>query len=175
MSERQIDPVFRPEKIDPSAFVADNVTICGDVTIGESSSVWFGSVVRGDTEFVRIGKRTNIQDLSLLHTDHDAPCQIGDDVTVGHSAVVHGATVEDGALIGIRAVVLSRAKIGAGAIVAAGAVVTEGAVIPPGKLAVGVPAKVIADVTPEQRQRLIETAQHYVDSAAVYKAAKTEA
>ncbi|GAA4443456.1 gamma carbonic anhydrase family protein [Novipirellula rosea] len=172
MSDRRIDPVFRPDQIDASAFVADNVTIYGDVTIGESSSVWFGSVVRGDTEFVKIGDRTNIQDLSLLHTDHGSPCVIGDDVTVGHSAVVHGAVVEDGALIGIRAVVLSRAKIGAGAIIGAGAVVTEGTVIPAGKLAVGVPARVIADVSEEQRKRLIETAKHYVHSASVYKAAR---
>ena len=150
-------------------FIAGNATVRGSVTIGERSSIWFGAVVRGDTEVVEIGCRTNVQDLAVLHADPGYPCQLGDDVTVGHSAVVHGAIVESGALIGIRAVVLNGAKIGTGAIVGAGAVVTEGMEVPAGHLAVGVPAKVIRELTSEDSERLTRTAGHYVFAAQAYR------
>ncbi len=165
------DAKHHADLVDPSAFIADNATVLGDVTIGERSSVWFGAVVRGDTEAVRIGQRTNIQDLCVLHADPGFPCEIGDDVTIGHSAVVHGATIEDGALIGIRAVVLNGAKVCEGALVGAGAIVTEGAVIPAGHLAVGVPAKVVRELSAEQIERMKHGAKHYASAIDAYRAA----
>lgn len=169
MSDRPIDASFHAELIEEDVFIAANATVIGQVKIGSCSSVWFGTVIRGDTTEVEIGERTNVQDLSLLHADPGFPCRIGNDVTIGHAAVVHGATVEDGAMIGIRAVVLNGARIGAGAIVGAGAVVTEGAVVPPGHLAVGVPAKVIRELSAENIERARHAAAHYVQAAAAYK------
>lgn len=160
---------FHPELIDESVFVADNATIRGDVSIGAESSVWFGAVLRGDTEKVHIGRRTNVQDLSVIHADPGKPCHIGDDVTIGHAAVVHGAQVGDGAMIGIRAVVLNGAEIGAGAIIGAGAVVTEGQQIPGGCLAVGIPAKVVRELSESDRQRTRRAAAHYVKAAKEYR------
>ena len=149
MTDSQIDASFHPELISDDVFVAGSATICGQVQIAAGASVWFGAVIRGDTERVEIGDRSNIQDLAVLHADPGHPCRIGQEVTIGHAAVVHGATVGDGAMIGIRAVVLNGATIGEGAIVGAGAVVTEGCQIPARHLAVGVPAKVIRELTDE--------------------------
>ena len=169
MNKRDLQTSFRPELIAEDVFVAANATVRGSVAIGEQASVWFGAVVRGDTEAVEIGCRSNVQDLAVLHADPGYPCRLGDEVTVGHAAVVHGATVESGALIGIRAVVLNGAKIGAGAIVGAGAVVTEGMEVPAGHLAVGVPAKVVRELTAADSERLARTAQHYVLAAQAYR------
>ncbi|TWU60501.1 2,3,4,5-tetrahydropyridine-2,6-dicarboxylate N-acetyltransferase [Rubripirellula tenax] len=164
-----IDATFHPERVHKSVFIAKNATVIGDVTAGSGASIWFGAVVRGDTESVVIGERSNVQDLCVLHADPEYPCVIGDDVTIGHAAVVHGATIGDGAMIGIRAVVLNGAKVGAGAIVGAGAVVTEGMEIPPGHLAVGVPAKVIRELTPANIARAKHAADHYVAAANAYR------
>jgi carbonic anhydrase/acetyltransferase-like protein (isoleucine patch superfamily) len=169
MTDRNVDACFYPELIDEDAFVAGNATIRGQVRIARGSSVWFGTVIRGDTESVEIGERSNIQDLAVLHADPGLPCRIGAEVTVGHAAVVHGATVGDGAMIGIRAVVLNGATVGAGAIVGAGAVVTEGCEIPDGHLAVGVPAKVIRQLSDQDLERTKRTAGHYVQAAAKYR------
>lgn len=169
MTDRKVDSGFHLELIDQDAFVAGGATIRGNVRIASGSSVWFGTVIRGDTECVEIGQRSNIQDLCVLHADPGFPCRIGDDVTVGHAAVVHGATVGHGAMIGIRAVVLNGATIGAGAIVGAGAVVTEQAEIPDGHLAVGVPAKVIRELSDSEIERTKRTAAHYVQAAAKYR------
>jgi carbonic anhydrase/acetyltransferase-like protein (isoleucine patch superfamily) len=167
---RHIDPGNYPELIDPSAFVAENATLCGRVQLAAETSVWFGAVIRGDVEPVTIGARSNVQDLAVIHCDPGYPCEIGEDVTIGHAAVVHGAIVESGALIGIRAVVLNGARIGAGSIIGAGAVVTERAVIPPGSLVVGVPGKVLRPTSEQQREQILQNAAHYVLSAAQYKA-----
>lgn len=156
------------ELVDESAFLADNATVVGYVTIGAKSSVWFGAVIRGDSEAVTIGDRSNVQDLCVLHADPGSPCQIGDDVTIGHAAVVHGAKVENGAMIGIRAVILNGAVIGEGALVAAGALVTEGTHVPAGHLAVGVPAKVLKELSPEQKARVAHASEHYVQAAKQY-------
>ncbi|MAI70508.1 MAG: gamma carbonic anhydrase family protein [Rhodopirellula sp.] len=169
MNRREIQAGFQPDLIAEDVFIAGNATVRGSVTIGDRSSVWFGAVVRGDTEAVEIGCRSNVQDLAVLHADPGYPCRLGDDVTVGHSAVVHGAIVESGALIGIRAVVLNGAKIGTGAIVGAGAVVTEGMEVPAGHLAVGIPAKVIRRLTSEDSERLTRAAAHYVLAAESYR------
>ncbi|KLU03975.1 ferripyochelin-binding protein [Rhodopirellula islandica] len=155
--------------IDPSAFIAPNATVLGEVYIAEDVSIWFGAVMRGDTEKIVIGRQSNVQDQCVLHCDPGMPCVIGERVTVGHSAVVHGATVEDDALIGIGAIVLNGATIGKGAIVAAGALVTEGTVIPPGMLAVGTPAKPIKEVSESLLERSREGAQHYVRLGRLYR------
>jgi carbonic anhydrase/acetyltransferase-like protein (isoleucine patch superfamily) len=164
-----IDPQFHPELIDDLALVAAGVTVRGHVRVGAESSLWFGAVIRGDCERVEIGARTNVQDLAVIHSDPGFPCRIGDGVTIGHAAVVHGATVEGGAMIGMRAVVLNGAKIGAGALIAAGAVVTEGTEIPADTLAMGVPAKVIRPLNDDDRERIRHAAAHYVRAAAVYR------
>jgi carbonic anhydrase/acetyltransferase-like protein (isoleucine patch superfamily) len=169
MTDSRIDNHFHPELLSDDSFVAANATIRGQVRIGRDSSVWFGAVIRGDTEVVEIGERSNIQDLAVLHADPGFPCRIGNDVTVGHAAIVHGAVVGSGAMIGIRAVVLNGARVGAGAIIGAGAVVTEGCEIPEGHLAVGVPAKVIRKLTASDIERTRRAAQHYVDAAAAYR------
>lgn len=155
--------------IDASAFIAPNATVLGEVQIGAQASVWFGAVMRGDAERIEIGPRTNVQDQCVLHGDPGLPCLLGADVTVGHSAIVHGATVEDEALIGIGAIVLNGAHIGRGAIVAAGALVTEGTAIPAGMIAMGSPAKVIKPVGESLATRCRENTQHYVRLAARYK------
>ncbi len=166
---RHIDPGSYPDLIDPSAFVAEGAVIRGRVHLAAETSVWFGAVIRGDVEPVTIGARSNVQDLAVIHCDPGYPCEIGEDVTIGHAAVVHGAIVESGSLIGIRAVVLNGARIGAGSIIGAGAVVTERAEIPPGSLVVGVPAKVLRPTSEQQREQILQNAAHYVQSAAKYR------
>ncbi len=166
---KHLDTQFRPELTAPSAFIAAGATVLGDVTIGEESSVWFGAVVRGDCEAIRIGKRTNIQDQCVLHADPGFPCTLGDGVTVGHGAIVHGATVEDDVLIGMKAVVMNGAKIGHGSIVAVGAVVLEGTDIPPGSVVMGQPAKVKRPAEARDAVQIRHAAEHYVQAAKGYK------
>ncbi len=157
-------------KVDPSVFVADNATIIGDVTIGRDSSVWYGAVLRGDVEPITIGERTSVQDGCVLHTDPGFPVIVGSGVTVGHGAIVHGAVVEDDVIVSMGAVILSGARIGSGCIVGAGAVVTEGTTILPNSLVLGVPAKAVKSLTPEQARRIKESAEHYVRYAKEHKA-----
>ncbi len=159
------DFVHRPHQIESTTFVAHNATILGDVTIGVESSIWFGTVIRGDVERIAIGERTNIQDLCLLHADPGFPCLIGDCVTVGHGAIIHGAIVEDEALVGIRAVVLNGARIGRGSIVGAGALVPENFEVPPDTLVVGVPARFVRATTLADRQRAKQACENYVAAA----------
>ena len=169
MTDPDVDADFHPELIDDDVFIALGATIRGQVKIAAGGSVWFGAVIRGDTERVDIGARSNVQDLAVLHADPGHPCQIGTDVTIGHAAVVHGASVGDGAMIGIRAVVLNGATVGAGAIIGAGAVVTEGCEIPARTLSVGVPAKVIRELTDKDVARTVHAAAHYVRAAAEFR------
>lgn len=133
-------------QIDPNAFVAPTAVVLGDVRVGKYASIWPGAVARGDMAYISIGECSNVQDLACLHVADDAPCIIGDYVTIGHGACVHACTVEDHVLIGINASVLTGAKIGRGSIIAAGAVVLENQVIPPNSLVVGVPGKVKATI-----------------------------
>ncbi len=153
-----------------SAWVADSAQVMGRVALAEDSSVWFGTVIRGDTESIRIGKGSNIQDLSVLHADVGMPLVVGENVTVGHQVMLHGCTVGDGSLIGIGAVVLNGAKIGKHCLVGAGALVTEGKEFPDGSMIIGSPAKVVRKLTPEQIDGLRASAQHYVDNARRYRA-----
>ncbi|MEI6600876.1 MAG: gamma carbonic anhydrase family protein [Comamonadaceae bacterium] len=152
-------------RISDSAWVADSAQVIGNVELADDSSVWFGVVIRGDTETIRIGRGSNIQDLSVLHADIGKPLAVGEDVTVGHRAVLHGCTIGDGCLIGIGAVVLNGAKIGAGCLVGAGALVTEGKEFAPGSMILGSPAKVVKELTPERIAGLRRSAQGYVDNA----------
>ncbi|HWR40726.1 MAG TPA: gamma carbonic anhydrase family protein [Patescibacteria group bacterium] len=133
----------------PAAFVADGAKLIGKVTLKEFSSIWFNAVVRGDVNRIEVGRYSNIQDNSVLHVADECPTIIGDYVTVAHHCVIHGATVEDHCLIGMGAIVLNKAVIGRGSIIAAGAVVKEGQIIPPHSLVVGVPGKVVRDVSAE--------------------------
>jgi len=151
-----------------TAFVAETAAVIGDVTVGESSTVWYGATLRGDVNSITVGARTSIQDGSVLHVDGDAPCVVGDDVTVGHNATVHGCTVRDGTVIGIGASVLSRAVVGEGAVVAAGALVREGYEVPPHTIVAGVPAKPVREVTEADRERFRANAAHYVELGREY-------
>jgi len=152
--------------LDPSAWVAPGAVVIGDVHIGAESSIWYQAVVRGDVHAIRIGARTNLQDHSMVHvTRARFCCEIGDEVTVGHRATVHGCRVEDGALIGIGAIVLDGAQVGEGAVVGAGAVVPPGARIEAGMVALGLPAKVVRAVGDEERERQRKATLGYVDTA----------
>lgn len=163
------DTIFRPEKIDPTAFLASGAIVRGNVTMGARSSAWFYAVIRGDTESITIGDDTNLQDACILHADAGYPCILGNRVTVGHAAIVHGAIVEDDVMIGMRAVVLNGVKIGSGSIIGAGAVLPERMVVPPYSLVLGVPGRVVRATTEEDRQRLRYTADHYVSAAEAYR------
>ncbi|MBF0649791.1 MAG: gamma carbonic anhydrase family protein [Prevotella sp.] len=145
---------FTPE-IGKNTYLAENATIIGDVVIGNDCSIWFSTVLRGDVNSIRIGNRVNIQDGSVLHTLYQkSVVEIGDDVSVGHNVVIHGAKIENGALIGMGAIVLDHAVIGEGAIIAAGSVVLSGTQVEPGSIYAGVPAKFVKKVDPEQAKEM---------------------
>jgi len=156
----------------PDVFVADTARLIGDVVIGEGSSVWFGTVVRGDVHYIRIGRNVNVQDMTMIHvTSGTHPTLIGDNVTVGHRATLHGCTVEDGALIGMGATILDTAVIGAEAMVGAGALVTPGTKVPPRTLWVGAPARYKRDLRESELENLRRSASHYRALAEKYRAA----
>jgi carbonic anhydrase/acetyltransferase-like protein (isoleucine patch superfamily) len=155
--------------IPDSTFIDDTAVIIGDVVIGEQSSVWFNAVVRGDVNYIRIGRRTNVQDLCMLHVTHDThPLLIGDDVTIGHSVVLHGCTIQDRVLVGMGAIIMDGAVIGEYSVVGAGALVTEGTIVPPNSLILGSPAKVKRPVTKEELAWITESAQNYIRYASRY-------
>lgn len=156
-------------QIHPTAFIADNAQVIGRVHLAENSSVWFGVVVRGDTDDIHIGRGSNVQDNSVLHTDEGIELVIGENVTVGHQCMLHGCTIGDGSLIGIGAIVLNGAKIGRHSIVGAGSLVTEGKEFPDYSMIIGSPAKVVKTLTPEQAERFGHGATHYVDNARRYQ------
>jgi carbonic anhydrase/acetyltransferase-like protein (isoleucine patch superfamily) len=155
--------------ISDRAWVADSAQVIGRVELAEDVSVWFGSVIRGDSDSIRIGSRSNIQDASVLHTDEGIPLTVGDDVTIGHRVMLHGCTIGDGSLIGIGAVVLNKAKIGKGCLVGAGSLVTEGKEFPDGSMIMGSPARMIRQLTPEQIEGIREIARHYVENASRFR------
>jgi carbonic anhydrase/acetyltransferase-like protein (isoleucine patch superfamily) len=164
-----MDNQHHPELIDDSAFIAPGAVIRGDVRIGVQSSVWYNAVIRGDTDTITIGPRTNVQDGSVIHVDAGMPCTIGAGVTIGHRAVVHGALVEDDVLIGIGAIVLSGAYISHDCIIGAGSLVTGHSVIPPRSMVLGVPGRVVRQLTEEEVQSIRTAADHYVEHSAKYK------
>lgn len=157
-------------QIASSCFIDPSAQVIGKVEIGERSSVWPLVSIRGDVHFIRIGEESNIQDNSVLHVEAPHfPLIIGNRVTVGHMACLHGCTIEDDALIGIGAIILNGAKIGAGAVIAAGSLVPEGKEIPAGMLAMGSPAKVVRPVTAAEAERFRANCQHYVEGRGIYK------
>lgn len=153
-------------------FIAPNATVIGDVELGADTSLWYTTVLRGDSSPIRIGARTNLQDGVVVHSDPAFPATIGAGVSVGHRAVVHGCTVEDDCLIGMGALVLNGAVVGAGSLIAAGTVVPEGAVIPPRSLVAGVPGKVKRSLSDDDVAHLKANADHYVELAAAHAAVK---
>jgi len=162
-------------RIDASAFVAPGAFVVGDVVVGPRASVWFAAVLRGDSDVVRVGAETNVQDGAVLHTDAGSPCTIGDRCTVGHRAIVHGATVGGGSLVGIGAIVLSGAVIGEESLVAAGALVPQGKAFPARSLIVGAPAKRLRELTDDDVERLIRPGvEHYLRHAEVYATGDAE-
>lgn len=146
-------------------WVADSAQVIGDVVLGAHASVWFGAVIRGDNETIRIGRNTNVQDLSVLHSDRGQPLTLGDNITIGHQVMLHGCTVGDNSLIGIGAVVLNGARIGRNCIVGAGSVVTEGKEFPDNSLIIGSPAKVVRTLDDAAARKLAASAEGYVANA----------
>ena len=169
MSERTASWTARL-RLHPTAFIAPGAVVVGDVSLGERSSVWFNSVLRGDSDRIELGDESNLQDNSTVHMDEGFPALIGRRVTVGHRAIIHGCVIEDDCLIGMGAIVLSGARIGTGSLIGAGAVVREGQHIPPGSLAVGLPARVIGPVTDAHRASIREGSSHYVALSREYLA-----
>ena len=155
--------------IDPTAYITDEALLLGRVTVHENASVWFNVTARADNEPITIGKNSNVQEACVLHADPGFPLVIGDNVSVGHQAMLHGCTIGDGSLIGIQAIILNGAKIGKHCLVGAGALVTEGKEFPDNSLIIGAPAKVARTLSPEEITRLHDSAQHYVERASQFK------
>ncbi|HEY5626349.1 MAG TPA: gamma carbonic anhydrase family protein [Nitrospira sp.] len=155
--------------IPTSCFIEDTGVVIGDVVMGESCSVWFHAVIRGDVHYIRIGDRTNVQDLCMLHVTHDThPLIVGSDVTIGHSVVLHGCTIKDRVLIGMGAIIMDGAVIGEDSVVGAGSLVTEGTIVPANSLILGSPAKVKRPVTEQELAWIRESAENYVKYANQY-------
>lgn len=162
-------PHIPEPKIHPTALIAPGAVIHGDVTIDSDVFVLFGSVIRAELDHISIGSETNVQDNSVFHCDEGVPCLVGERVTVGHSAVVHGAVVEDRALVGVGAKALNRSRIGEGAWLGAGALLPEGKTIPPWTLAMGIPAQPVRDLTEEEIARADRGIDHYLELMAAYR------
>lgn len=156
-------------KIPASCFVEDTAVVIGDVVMGENCSVWFNAVIRGDVNYIRIGNRTNVQDLCILHVTHDThPLLIGNDVTIGHHVVLHGCTIHDRVLVGMGSIIMDGAVVGEDSVVGAGALIVEGTVVPPKSLILGAPAKVKRSVTEKELAWVKESADNYVKYARQY-------
>ena len=153
-----------------SAYIAPNATVVGKVILAENSTVWFGATLRGDNEVIRIGANSNVQDGAVLHTDPGFPLSIGDYVSIGHQAMMHGCTVGEGSLIGIQSIVLNGAVIGKGCLVGAGALITERKTFPDGCLIIGAPAKAVRELTAEERENLLKVAASYAERGVYYRA-----
>lgn len=163
---------MRPD-VEKATFIADSATLSGDIHLAENTSVWFGASVRAEVASITIGRDSNVQDNAMLHADYDLPITIGERVSVGHNAIVHGATIEDDVTVGMHATVMNGAVIGAGSMVAAGALVKERSVIPPCSLVVGVPGKVIRTLDAQTVARNIEHSQEaYIADAQEYARAR---
>lgn len=159
----------------PDVFLAPGARIIGDVSLGAGASVWYNAVIRGDVHHVRIGSMSNVQDNCTLHVTHDThPLVIGSGVTIGHNAVLHGCTVGDNVLVGMHATILDGVVIGEGAMIGAGALLSPGMVVPPGMLALGVPARIVRELKPQEREHLLGSARRYVGYAAENRQAVEE-
>ena len=165
-------PGDRIPVIDDDAWVAPGATIVGDVRLAPGASVWYGAVVRGDNTAIAIGRDSNLQDNVSAHVDPDFPLTVGERVSVGHNAVLHGCTIEDDVLVGMGAVVMNGAVVGSGSLVAAGALITQGMLVPPGSLVAGVPAKVRRELTEEERAGIARNAAVYLDKTREHREAR---
>lgn len=165
-----VAPYGSPE-VDEAAWIAPGAVVVGNVRIGARSSVWYNAVLRGDSDAVRVGERTNIQDGAVVHTQHGDAAVIGNDVSVGHLAMIHGATIEDGCLIGMHATVLTGAVVGAGSLVAAGAVVPQGMIVPPHSLVVGVPGRVVRELRNDDREAVRLNSERYLTTTEHHRTA----
>lgn len=152
-----------------SAYVAPNAAVIGKVILAEHATVWFGATIRGDNETINIGAGSNVQDSAVLHTDPGFPLIVGADVSIGHQAMMHGCTIGEGTLIGIQAIVLNGAVIGKGCLIGAGALITERKVFGDGSLIFGAPAKVVRQLSPEEREDLLKVAANYAERGAFYR------
>ena len=150
-------------------YIADNAAVIGSVVIGNQASVWFGVVIRGDAELITVGERSNIQDGSVLHADQGTPATLGRNVSVGHNAMLHGCVIGDGSLIGINSVVLNRAVVGRSTIIGANTLIPEGKSIPDGVLVLGSPAKIVRQLTLEEKDSLLVIAEGYVQRARLFR------
>jgi carbonic anhydrase/acetyltransferase-like protein (isoleucine patch superfamily) len=165
----------RVPKLAPGSWTAPGAVLVGDVRLGPEASVWYGCVLRADGGSITVGARSNIQDGCVAHADEHGDVVLGEDVSVGHRAVLHGCVVEDGCLVGMGALVLTGARVGTGSLIAAGAVVREGAVIPPGSLVAGVPGQVRRPLTDQEAERVRENSRAYLDLLALHRAVLAEA
>jgi carbonic anhydrase/acetyltransferase-like protein (isoleucine patch superfamily) len=156
-------------RVHPTAFVAPTAVLIGDVTLQEHASVWFGTVLRGDMDRIEIGARSNVQDNCTIHTDENEPTIVGEDVTIGHNALVHSSVIENNVLIGQASVLVGGCVIGAGSIIGAGAVVREQMTVPPHSLVVGVPGRVVRQAKPEDERWTVRAAEHYVELGGWYR------
>jgi carbonic anhydrase/acetyltransferase-like protein (isoleucine patch superfamily) len=156
--------------IHPTAYIAPSAVVLGDVSLGQRASIWYHTVVRGDSAPIAIDDDTNIQDLSMVHADEGYPCTIGARVGVGHRVILHGCTVEDECLIGMGAILLNGVRVGTGSVIAAGAVLTENTEVPPGSLVMGIPGKVVRQVDANLTARIEGTWRHYVELARRHRA-----
>ena len=164
LGERRVE--FRGER----HFIAPNATLAGSIALANDVSIWFGVTIRADNDHVEIGEETNVQDGSVLHVDPGFPLNLGRNVTIGHKAMLHGCTVGDGTLIGINSVVMNGATIGAGTLIGANSLIAEGKEIPPGVLVLGSPGKVMRDLKPEEKARVMEISHGYVERSKLFKA-----
>lgn len=166
-------PIFQLEskipRIHPTAYVSDQATIIGDVTVGENASIWSQAVLRGDNEPIVVGAGSNVQEGAVLHTDHGYPLTLGEGVTVGHQAMLHGCTIEDQCLVGVKAIVLNGARVGSESIVGAGSLITEGKTFPTRSLILGSPAKAVREVSDEQLRGVKANSAEYRELGALYK------
>ena len=167
MSDRVRDWPQRLE-LDPTAFIAPDAVVVGEVRMGPRSSAWFHTVLRGDSAPIEVGEETNIQDNAVVHVDEGQPARIGSRVTIGHLAIVHGCVIEDECLVGMGSVVLSGARIGRGSLIGAAALVLEGQVVPPGSLVLGAPARIVGQVNESQSEAIRRGAAHYVELSRSY-------
>ncbi|MEO8204232.1 MAG: gamma carbonic anhydrase family protein [Betaproteobacteria bacterium] len=163
LAERRV--TFRGER----HFIAPNAMLAGSIALGNDTSIWFGVTIRADNDQVEIDAETNIQDGSVLHVDPGFPMKIGRRVTIGHKVMLHGCTIGDGSLVGINSVVLNGAKIGSGSLIGANSLISEGKEIPDGVLVLGSPGKVIRELKPEEKARILEASQSYVDRAEIFR------
>jgi carbonic anhydrase/acetyltransferase-like protein (isoleucine patch superfamily) len=167
---KTFDTLFRPHQLHPSVYVAQGAVIVGDVTLDEDASVWFNAVLRGDTEPIRIGARTNLQDGCVLHVDPTFPVNIGGGAVIGHRAIVHGASVGDNTMIGMGAVLLNGVVVGENCIIGASSLLTQGKIFPSGVLIMGSPAKIIRELTPDEIESNRRSAEGYVRRAKAFRA-----